>query len=106
MDMQKMEAAFRTSRLIADYLLNTLTEEEKLQLDAWIKDNQLLFDELCNTGHQLHDFSRHNKTKRLAHKKLMRRLFSRTNKFNNCKPLRSAQRYFLRCVYASGSSCA
>lgn len=106
MDMQKMEAAFRTSSLITNYLFDTLTEEEQLQLDEWVKNNNLLFDELTGTAQQLGHYSFQKSTKRHAHKRLMRKLFSRTNRFNNCKPLRSAQRYFLRCTCASNSSCA
>ena len=106
MDMQKMEAAFRNSSLIANYLFNTLTEDEQLQLDEWIENNKLLFHELTSTVQQLDHYSHKDITKRRAHKRLMRKLFSRTNRFNNCKPLRSAQRYFLRCTSASNSSCA
>jgi hypothetical protein len=107
--MQKMEAAFRNSSLITNYLFNTLTEEEQRQLHAWIaadKNNKLLFDELTCTAQQLNYFHLRDKRKKLAHRKLMRRLFSRTKPFSTCKSLKSAQQYFLRYISFSNSSCA
>lgn len=109
MDMQKMEAAFRLSSLITNYLLNALTEEEQLQLHTWIaacENNKLLFDELTGAAQQLDHFFLIDKRKSPAHKKLMRRLFSPKKRFSNCKPLKSAQRYFLHYTCASNSSCA
>jgi len=100
MDLQKMEAAFRTSNLIANYLFNTLTPEEKAELDKWIENNKLLFEELTNTAKELNDLSRYHATP------VRRKLLRRTKRFNNCKLLRSAQLYSLHYTCASNSSCA
>ena len=93
MDMQKMEAAFRTSHLIANYLFNTLTKEEKVELDSWIGNNKQLFDELTNAAQELNHLSKYNTC-------------NTRRRFSNCKPLRSIQQYFLRYIFASNSSCA
>jgi ferric-dicitrate binding protein FerR (iron transport regulator) len=80
MEQQQMEAAFRASDLIFQYLGGTILPGEQAELDAWLaasENNRLLFAELTNPpqfNELLTHFSYINKRKATARRKLRRRL--------------------------------
>jgi transmembrane sensor len=48
---KNLKQAYRTAYLVAGFIRDTLTQEEKIELDAWIKasdDNMRMFDELTD----------------------------------------------------------
>lgn len=82
MEQQNIEAAFRASNLIFQYLGGVISPEEQLELDAWLtqsQNNSELFKLLTDPtpfNDLLNEYYLVEKRKACARKKLHRRLFS------------------------------